>query len=169
MAEREVFPQDQDCRSASSGLRCSFRNQQQTSRTPIPVQQSLPAVSSDGRAVRASMHSPGAASQRRDSDSPSGRDASVATSCSNLTYLNVFTVEEYESNGKTGKRWTKINISWRLRRRAAKQRPSTTIPLIDAEPAYVLVDADDARRGKSLAKFPASSFRRLMEWQAAPA
>jgi hypothetical protein len=24
------------------------------------------------------------------------------------TYLNVFTVEEYESNGKTGKKWTKI-------------------------------------------------------------
>jgi hypothetical protein len=23
------------------------------------------------------------------------------------TYLNVFTVEEYENNGKTGKKWTK--------------------------------------------------------------
>jgi len=27
------------------------------------------------------------------------------------TYLNVFTVEEYESNGKTGKRWTKIGAA----------------------------------------------------------
>jgi len=82
------------------------RNQQQTNRAP--------AVSSDGRAVRASMHSPGTASQRRDSDSPSGRDASVATSCSNSshTYLNVFTVEEYESNGKPQKKWTKIGAAF---------------------------------------------------------
>lgn len=28
------------------------------------------------------------------------------------TYLNVFTVEEYESNGKTGKRWTKIGAAF---------------------------------------------------------
>jgi hypothetical protein len=27
-------------------------------------------------------------------------------------YLNVFTVEEYESNGKTGKRWTKIGAAF---------------------------------------------------------
>ena len=27
-------------------------------------------------------------------------------------YLNVFTVEEYESNGKTGKKWTKIGVSF---------------------------------------------------------
>ena len=27
---------------------------------------------------------------------------------STVTHLNVFTVEEYESNGKTGKRWTYI-------------------------------------------------------------
>jgi hypothetical protein len=58
------------------------------------------------------MHSPRTASQRRDSDSPSERDASVATSYSNLTYLNVFTVEEFESNGKTGKRWTKIGAAF---------------------------------------------------------
>jgi hypothetical protein len=29
-----------------------------------------------------------------------------------LTYLNVFTVEEYESNGKTQKRWTKIGAAF---------------------------------------------------------
>ena len=28
------------------------------------------------------------------------------------TYLNVFTVEKYESNGKTGKRWTKIGAAF---------------------------------------------------------
>jgi hypothetical protein len=28
------------------------------------------------------------------------------------THLNVFTVEEYESNGKTGKRWTKIGAAF---------------------------------------------------------
>jgi hypothetical protein len=27
-------------------------------------------------------------------------------------YLNVFTVEEYESNGKAGKRWTKIGAAF---------------------------------------------------------
>jgi hypothetical protein len=31
---------------------------------------------------------------------------------SGATYLNVFTVEEYESNGKTGKRWTKIGAAF---------------------------------------------------------
>jgi hypothetical protein len=28
------------------------------------------------------------------------------------TCLNVFTVEEYESNGKTGKKWTKIGAAF---------------------------------------------------------
>jgi hypothetical protein len=80
--------------------------------------------SSDGRAVRASMYSPGTENQRRDFDSPSGRDASVATSSSTAaptqlstipatpTYMNVFTVEEFVSNGKTGKRWTKIGAAF---------------------------------------------------------
>ena len=29
-----------------------------------------------------------------------------------LTYLNVFTVEEYERDGKTQKRWTKIGAAF---------------------------------------------------------
>ena len=29
-----------------------------------------------------------------------------------LTYLNVFTVEEYESNGKTSKSWTKVGAAF---------------------------------------------------------
>ena len=28
------------------------------------------------------------------------------------TYLNVFTVEEYESNGKTAKKWTRIGAAF---------------------------------------------------------
>ena len=28
------------------------------------------------------------------------------------THLNVFTVEEYESNGKSGKRWTKVGAAF---------------------------------------------------------
>jgi hypothetical protein len=28
------------------------------------------------------------------------------------TYLNVFTVEEYESNGKTGKKWARIGAAF---------------------------------------------------------
>jgi hypothetical protein len=58
------------------------------------------------------LPSPGTASQAREPDSPSGRDASVAATCSNLTYLNVFTVEEYEREGKTQKRWTKIGAAF---------------------------------------------------------
>ena len=32
--------------------------------------------------------------------------SAVAPAAAAPTYLNVFTVEEYESNGKTNKRWT---------------------------------------------------------------
>jgi hypothetical protein len=31
---------------------------------------------------------------------------------SSPTYLNVFTVEEYESNGKTQKKWTRIGVAF---------------------------------------------------------
>jgi len=48
----------------------------------------------------------------RSPNSPSGPDASVATSCSNLTYLNVFTIEEFESNGKKANSWTKIGVAF---------------------------------------------------------
>jgi hypothetical protein len=36
----------------------------------------------------------------------------AAASTTPVTYLNVFTVEEYESNGKTGKKWTKIGAAF---------------------------------------------------------
>ena len=38
-----------------------------------------------------------------------GRNAEPASAPS---YLNVFTVEEYETNGKSGKRWTKIGAAF---------------------------------------------------------
>jgi len=58
---------------------------QQTNRTPAPVQQSLPA--------------------------------------SALSYLNVFTVEEYESNGKTQKRWTRIGAAFPHKEGPARKGP----------------------------------------------
>jgi hypothetical protein len=38
--------------------------------------------------------------------------ATVPAEATAPTYLNVFTVEEYESNGKTQKRWTKIGAAF---------------------------------------------------------
>jgi hypothetical protein len=58
----------------------------------------------------------------REPDSPPGRDASVAASCSDLTYLNVFTVEEYERDGKSQKRWTKIGAAFPHKENYASQR-----------------------------------------------
>ena len=50
-------------------------------------------------------------SSKRHPISPS-RTSSVATSCSNPTYLNVFTVEEFESTGKKARSWTKIGAAF---------------------------------------------------------
>jgi hypothetical protein len=38
--------------------------------------------------------------------------APTPAAASTPTYLNVFTVEEFESNGKSGKRWTKIGAAF---------------------------------------------------------
>lgn len=38
--------------------------------------------------------------------------APAPAEASSLTYLNVFTVEEYESNGKTLKKWTRIGAAF---------------------------------------------------------
>jgi hypothetical protein len=35
-----------------------------------------------------------------------------APAAASSPYLNVFTVEEYERNGKTGKKWTKIGAAF---------------------------------------------------------
>jgi hypothetical protein len=43
---------------------------------------------------------------------PAPAAAPVQAQLPALTYFNVFTVEEYESNGKAGKRWTKIGAAF---------------------------------------------------------
>ena len=62
-----------------------------------------------------------------------------------LTHLNVFTVEEYESNGKAGKRWTKIGAAF-----PHKEGPGFSIELkafpIDGRLVVLPPDNDDRRR-----------------------
>jgi hypothetical protein len=45
--------------------------------------------------------------------------APTPTPAQTPTYLNVFTVEEFESNGKTGKRWTRSAPPSRIKRESA--------------------------------------------------
>jgi hypothetical protein len=63
------------------------------------------------------------------------------------TYLNVFTVEEYESNGKTGKRWTKIGAAF-----AHKEGLGFSIELkafpVDGRLVVLPPDPDDNRSNK---------------------
>jgi hypothetical protein len=47
--------------------------------------------------------------QRTPTTAPTQLSAFASTS---PTHLNVFTVEEYESNGKTQKRWTRIGAAF---------------------------------------------------------
>jgi hypothetical protein len=96
------------------------------------------------------MHSPGTASQRRDSDSPPGRDASVATSCSNAptaSYLNVFTVEEYERDGKTQKKWTKIGAAFPHKEGIGFSIELKAFP-VDGRLVVLPPDGDDSRNNK---------------------
>ena len=64
-----------------------------------------------------------------------------------LTYLNVFTVEEYESNGKSGKRRTKIGAAF-----PHKEGPGLSIELrafpIDGLLVVLPPDSDDGRSNK---------------------
>ena len=43
---------------------------------------------------------------------PAPVQQSLAPQTPTASYLNVFTVKEYESNGKTGKKWTKIGAAF---------------------------------------------------------
>jgi hypothetical protein len=45
------------------------------------------------------------------------------------THLNVFTVEEYETNGKTGKRWTKIGAAFPHKEGSGLNIELSAIPL----------------------------------------
>jgi hypothetical protein len=91
------------------------RNQQQTNRTPAPIQQSLPTP--------------------------------TAASAQSLTYLNVFTVEEYESNGKSGKRWTKIGAAFPHKEGLGFSIELKAFP-IDGRLVVLPPDTDDNRSNK---------------------
>jgi hypothetical protein len=43
------------------------------------------------------------------------------------THLNVFTIEEYESNGKTGKRWTKVGAAFPHKERSRSEFSAASI------------------------------------------
>ena len=64
-------------------------------------------------------------------------------------YLNVFTVEEYESNGKTGKRWTKIGAAFPHKEGVGFNIELKAFP-IDGRLVALPPDADDSngRNGK---------------------
>jgi hypothetical protein len=60
------------------------------------------------------------------------------------TYLNVFTVEEYESNGKTGKRWTKIGAAFPHKEGGGFSIELSAIPL-DGRLVVLPPDGNDDR------------------------
>ena len=58
------------------------------------------------------------------------------------TYLNVFTVEEYESNGKSGKKWTKIGAAFPHKEGLGFSIELKAFP-IDVQLVVLPPDADD--------------------------
>jgi hypothetical protein len=61
------------------------------------------------------------------------------------THLNVFTVEEYESNGKTGKRWTKIGAAFPHKEGTGFSIELSAIPL-DGRLVVLPPDGNDDNR-----------------------
>ena len=61
------------------------------------------------------------------------------------TYLNVFTVEEYENNGKTGKKWTKIGAAFPHKEGAGFNIELKAFP-IDGRLVVLPPDTDDDNR-----------------------
>jgi len=70
--------------------------------------------------------------------------APVQAQLPTLTYLNVFTVEEYESNGKAGKRWTKIGAAFPHKEGAGFSIELRAFP-IDGRLVVLPPDNDDNR------------------------
>jgi len=60
------------------------------------------------------------------------------------THLNVFTVEEYEANGKTGKRWTKIGAAFPHKEGVGFSIELSAIPL-DGRLVILPPDSNDDR------------------------
>jgi hypothetical protein len=63
------------------------------------------------------------------------------------TYLNVFTVEEYERDGKTQKRWTKIGAAFPHKEGIGFSIELKAFP-IDGRLVVLPPDTDDSRNGK---------------------
>ena len=65
------------------------------------------------------------------------------------TYLNVFTVEEYESNGKTAKKWTTIGAAFPHKEGLGFSIELRAVP-VDGRLVVLPPDTDDsnARNGK---------------------
>jgi hypothetical protein len=64
------------------------------------------------------------------------------------TYLNVFTVEEYESNGKTQKKWTRIGAAFPHKEGLGMSIELKAFP-IDGRLVVLPPDTDDGgRNGK---------------------
>jgi hypothetical protein len=61
------------------------------------------------------------------------------------TYLNVFIVEEYESNGKTGKRWTKVGAAFPHKEGPGFSIELSAIPL-DGRLVVLPPDGDEENR-----------------------
>jgi hypothetical protein len=63
------------------------------------------------------------------------------------SHLNVYTVEEYESNGKTGKRWTKVGAAFPHKEGPGLNIELSAIPL-DGRLVLLPPDGDDNNRTK---------------------
>jgi len=71
----------------------------------------------------------------------------VQTGSAPATHLNVFTVEEYESNGKSGKRWTKVGAAFPHKEGSGFSIELSAIPL-DGRLVVLPPADDDGRNGK---------------------
>jgi hypothetical protein len=63
------------------------------------------------------------------------------------TYLNVFTVEEYENNGKTQKKWTRIGAAFPHKEGLGFSIELKAFP-VDGRLVVLPPDTDDNRNGK---------------------
>ena len=82
--------------------------------------------------------------QQQTNRAPAPVQQPLPAPASALSYLNVFTVEEYESNGKTQKKWTRIGAAF-----PHKEGPGFSIELkafpVDGRLVVLPPDNDDNR------------------------
>ena len=75
------------------------------------------------------------------------RNPAPAAIPATATYLNVFTVEEYERDGKTQKRWTKIGAAFPHKEGAGFSIELQAFP-VDGRLVVLPPDPADERNGK---------------------